>query len=188
MLTRQPRDLITAGGKREASALDCRRAATRAHRVTTSAPSQRDPGSPAASPLLAQLRHGTTFARPHSSSSPPASLSLPTTPPDSMRARASTPKRPWGLRWRSSVWFITAGALAHSGSRSLRGAHTAPCAVVGIGIATDLLVYSLIIPVLPFRLEELGYKNPSALVGYLLFAFVRARAHSPNLIFTPPCV
>jgi DHA1 family solute carrier family 18 vesicular amine transporter 1/2 len=60
--------------------------------------------------------------------------------------------------------------------------------VVGIGIATDLLVYSLIIPVLPFRLEEQGYKNPSALVGYLLFAFVRARAHSPNRIFTPPCV
>ncbi|EIN13364.1 MFS general substrate transporter [Punctularia strigosozonata HHB-11173 SS5] len=59
--------------------------------------------------------------------------------------------RPWGLRWRSSVWFVTA--------------------VVGVGMMTDLLVYSVVLPVFPFRLEGLGYKHVSDLTGWLLFAF-----------------
>ncbi|EIN13358.1 major facilitator MFS-1 [Punctularia strigosozonata HHB-11173 SS5] len=58
---------------------------------------------------------------------------------------------PWGLKWRSSVWFITL--------------------VVGFGVMTDLLVYSIVIPVFPFRLESLGYKHVSGLVSFLLFAF-----------------
>ncbi|KAI0063212.1 MFS general substrate transporter [Artomyces pyxidatus] len=66
------------------------------------------------------------------------------TPPEEARP-------PWGLKWRSSVWFITT--------------------VVGMGITTDLLVYSIVIPVLPFHLEGLDYSNVSALVGYLLFAY-----------------
>ena len=37
---------------------------------------------------------------------------------------------------------------------------------------TDLLVYSTIIPVLPFQLEHLGYQGVSGLVGWLLFAYV----------------
>ena len=37
---------------------------------------------------------------------------------------------------------------------------------------TDLLVYSIIIPVLPFHLETLGYNGISSLIGWLLFAFV----------------
>ena len=46
--------------------------------------------------------------------------------------------------------------------------------IVGIaGIATDMLVYSAIIPVFPFQLERLGYPNVSSLVGWLLFAYVR---------------
>ena len=40
------------------------------------------------------------------------------------------------------------------------------------GITTDLLVYSIIIPVLPFQLEHLGYNGVSGLVGWLLFAYV----------------
>lgn len=37
---------------------------------------------------------------------------------------------------------------------------------------TDLLVYSIVIPVLPFQLERLGYSNISGLVGWLLFGYV----------------
>ncbi|KAI0072812.1 MFS general substrate transporter [Panus rudis PR-1116 ss-1] len=59
--------------------------------------------------------------------------------------------RPWGLKWRSSVWFVTL--------------------VVALGIATDLLVYSMVVPVMPFQLESLHYDNVSSLVGWLLFAF-----------------
>jgi MFS transporter, DHA1 family, solute carrier family 18 (vesicular amine transporter), member 1/2 len=42
------------------------------------------------------------------------------------------------------------------------------------GVMTDLLVYSVVIPVFPFRLESLRYHHVSGLVGWLLFAFVRA--------------
>ncbi|EGO02763.1 hypothetical protein SERLA73DRAFT_176125 [Serpula lacrymans var. lacrymans S7.3] len=63
----------------------------------------------------------------------------------------SPPSKPWGLKWRSSVWFATV--------------------VVGFGITTDLLVYSIIIPVLPFQLEHLGYHQVSALTGWLLCAY-----------------
>ncbi|KZT23837.1 MFS general substrate transporter [Neolentinus lepideus HHB14362 ss-1] len=59
--------------------------------------------------------------------------------------------RPWGLGWRSSTWFATL--------------------VVGFGVCTDLIVYSIVIPVFPFRLEQLGYTGVSALVGYILFAY-----------------
>ncbi|KAJ7102430.1 MFS general substrate transporter [Mycena belliarum] len=58
---------------------------------------------------------------------------------------------PTGLKWRSSYWFATA--------------------VVGLGVATDLLVYSMIIPVMPFQLERLGYRSVSALTGWLLFCY-----------------
>lgn len=37
---------------------------------------------------------------------------------------------------------------------------------------TDLLVYSVVIPVIPFQLEALGYSSPSALTAYLLLAYV----------------
>jgi len=43
-----------------------------------------------------------------------------------------------------------------------------------LGITTDLLVYSMIIPVLPFQLENLKYHNVSSLTGWLLFAYVRS--------------
>ena len=40
------------------------------------------------------------------------------------------------------------------------------------GVMTDLLVYTIVIPVLPFQLERLGYNNVSGLVGWLLFGYV----------------
>ncbi|KAJ7139595.1 major facilitator superfamily domain-containing protein [Mycena epipterygia] len=58
---------------------------------------------------------------------------------------------PFGLKWRCSFWFATF--------------------IVGLGVATDLLVYSMIIPVMPFQLERLGYHSVSALTGWLLFAY-----------------
>ncbi|KAL1749154.1 major facilitator superfamily domain-containing protein [Schizophyllum fasciatum] len=63
----------------------------------------------------------------------------------------NTTPPPIGLHWRCSSWFTTI--------------------VVGLGITTDLLVYSIIIPVLPFQLQELGYGGVSGLVGWLLFAY-----------------
>ncbi|KAG1749671.1 major facilitator superfamily domain-containing protein [Suillus paluster] len=63
----------------------------------------------------------------------------------------SSNRKPWGLKWRSSVWFITT--------------------IVGFGITTDLLVYSVIIPVLPFQLERLGDHKVSSLTGWLLCAY-----------------
>lgn len=42
-----------------------------------------------------------------------------------------------------------------------------------VGITTDLLVYTIAIPVFPFRLEALAYSGVSSLVGWLLFAYVR---------------
>ena len=41
---------------------------------------------------------------------------------------------PWGLRWRSSTLFITA--------------------TVGIGLFTDLFLYGLVVPILPFILRN----------------------------------
>ncbi|KAH9927461.1 MFS general substrate transporter [Epithele typhae] len=71
--------------------------------------------------------------------------------------RADRPRRPFGLRWRSSVWFIT------------------------LGVFVDILIYSLIVPVIPFRLQDLGYDGVSGLVGWLLFAYSAAL-----VISTPP--
>ncbi|THH30179.1 hypothetical protein EUX98_g4004 [Antrodiella citrinella] len=68
--------------------------------------------------------------------------------------------KPWGLKWRSSIWFVTS--------------------VVTLGITTDLLVYSMLIPVFPFRLQKLNYSDVSGLVGWLLFAY------SAGLVATTP--
>ncbi|KAI0252708.1 MFS general substrate transporter [Lactifluus subvellereus] len=70
--------------------------------------------------------------------------------------------RPYGLQWRASPWFITL--------------------VVGMGITTDFLIYSIIIPVMPFHLQGLGYSEISALVGYLLFAYSSGLALSTPIV------
>lgn len=36
----------------------------------------------------------------------------------------------------------------------------------------DTMVYSIIIPVMPFQLKELGYHEISGRLGWLLFAYV----------------
>lgn len=68
---------------------------------------------------------------------------------------------PLGLKWRSSVWFVTL--------------------VVGAGVTTDVFFYTLIIPVIPFRLESLGFSHPSSFTGYLLLAYAAGL-----VISTPP--
>lgn len=64
-----------------------------------------------------------------------------------------TGKKPFAVEFRSSVGFVTA--------------------VVLLSIFCDLLVYSVIIPVIPFRLQSIGYDAPtsSSLTGWLLVAY-----------------
>ncbi|KAL5495566.1 hypothetical protein ACEPAI_1029 [Sanghuangporus weigelae] len=80
--------------------------------------------------------------------------------------------KPWGLKWRSSVWFIT--LIVGYGDRkslSYRRSIRLTTLMNKLGLLTDLMVYSVIIPVVPFQLEKLGYGSPSALTGWLLFAY-----------------
>ena len=56
------------------------------------------------------------------------------------------------------------------------------------GITTDLLVYSIIIPVMPFQLEHLKYLRVSALTGWLLCAYVRPPPPVPRSLAQPPTV
>ncbi|WVW87013.1 hypothetical protein I302_109069 [Kwoniella bestiolae CBS 10118] len=60
-------------------------------------------------------------------------------------------KAPWGVKWRSSSWFITT--------------------VVTLGVITDILTYTIVVPVLPYRLQSLNYTNISTLTSWLLFAY-----------------
>ena len=107
--------------------------------------------------------------------------------------RSSPGKEPWGLRWRSSLGFVTFGAhfpCTQSRDRILnlnvyravvmlgaflrRDTHELEAHPVSqTGILTDLLVYSLIIPVVPYQLEALGYDGIGAKISWLLVAFVR---------------
>ncbi|RPD81570.1 MFS general substrate transporter [Lentinus tigrinus ALCF2SS1-7] len=80
---------------------------------------------------------------------------------EEIREKKKGSRPPWGLVWRSSIWFIT---LA-----------------VGLGVTTDILVYSMIVPIIPFRLQSLGYEGVSGLVGWLLFAYSAAL-----VVSTPP--
>ncbi|KAG5646072.1 hypothetical protein DXG03_004495 [Asterophora parasitica] len=62
------------------------------------------------------------------------------------KLRGKPRRRPLGFGWRSSYWFTTF--------------------MVGLGVATDLLTYTIIIPVMPFHLEKLGCDVvPEAIVG-----------------------
>ncbi|KPV72222.1 uncharacterized protein RHOBADRAFT_3987, partial [Rhodotorula graminis WP1] len=58
---------------------------------------------------------------------------------------------PFCLRQRSSTWFI---AFA-----------------VGWGVLVDLSSYSLVVPVVPFRLEALGYDDIGGKTGWLVAAY-----------------
>ncbi|WVQ72794.1 hypothetical protein IAR50_002354 [Cryptococcus sp. DSM 104548] len=53
-------------------------------------------------------------------------------------------------QWRSAAWFITL--------------------VVTYGIAIDTLTDAIVVPILPYRLQDLGYHNIASGTGQLLFA------------------
>ncbi|GAA5865619.1 hypothetical protein JCM3774_002073 [Rhodotorula dairenensis] len=75
-------------------------------------------------------------------------------PPSDADCDDSTSKyhrAPLCLRTRSSTWFI---ALA-----------------VGFGVLVDLSSYSLAVPVIPFRLQELGYGDVGGKTGWLVSAY-----------------
>ncbi|KAK0457187.1 major facilitator superfamily domain-containing protein [Desarmillaria tabescens] len=57
----------------------------------------------------------------------------------------------WGWKWRSSYWFVTF--------------------VMWLGTVVDVLTFALSIPVVPFQLKALGYKDVVSLNGWLLFAY-----------------
>ncbi len=83
-----------------------------------------------------------------------------------------TPSKPIGLKLRASSWTITFVI----GLSCERFCGLPFFQLISIffgfpGIAVDLLVYSIIIPVIPFQLEKLGYSNISALTGWLLFCY-----------------
>ncbi|KAK0237136.1 MFS general substrate transporter [Armillaria nabsnona] len=62
-----------------------------------------------------------------------------------------TEECPWGWKWRSSYWFATF--------------------VMWLGAVVDVLVFALSIPVVPFQLKALGYKDVASLTGWLMFAY-----------------
>ncbi|KAG6891111.1 hypothetical protein C0995_014201 [Termitomyces sp. Mi166 len=79
---------------------------------------------------------------------------------DQDQVERSVRRAPFGLRWRSSYWFTTFTVM--------------------LGIIVDVLVYTIIVPVMPFHLEQLGYHGVSALTGWLLFAY------SAGLVLSTP--
>ncbi|KAI0090022.1 major facilitator superfamily domain-containing protein [Irpex rosettiformis] len=68
--------------------------------------------------------------------------------------------KPWGLRWRCSPWYA---------SEILKDLNIP--SYTAKGLLVDLMVYTIIVPVLPFRLQDLGYTGISGLTGWLLFAY-----------------
>ncbi|KAK0476206.1 major facilitator superfamily domain-containing protein [Armillaria novae-zelandiae] len=60
-------------------------------------------------------------------------------------------KYPWGWKWRSSYWFVTF--------------------VMWLGTVVDVLCLALTMPVVPFQLKALGYKDVASLTGWLMFAY-----------------
>ncbi|KAM0755934.1 MFS general substrate transporter [Meredithblackwellia eburnea MCA 4105] len=60
-------------------------------------------------------------------------------------------KVPFGLRWRTSTAFISL--------------------TVGLGVVVDLSGYGLIVPIVPYRLQELGYDQVAQKSGWLVGAY-----------------
>ncbi|WWC95471.1 hypothetical protein V866_002335 [Kwoniella sp. B9012] len=79
------------------------------------------------------------------------------------KPRSKSP--PWGASWRSSTWYITI--------------------VVAYGAMTEALCYMVGVPVIPFRLEDLGYEHISTKASWFLFSYCIAIAVStlPTAIF-----
>jgi len=53
---------------------------------------------------------------------------------------------------------------------------------IGLGILTDLVIYTLIIPVVPYQLRDLGYDGIGAKMSWLYVAFVRPFQHPNRLV------
>ncbi|KAK0216213.1 MFS general substrate transporter [Armillaria fumosa] len=68
-----------------------------------------------------------------------------------MFPRTDVQECPWGWKWRSSYWFVTF--------------------VMWLGTVVDVLIFALSIPVVPFQLKALGYKDVASLTGWLMFAY-----------------
>lgn len=87
---------------------------------------------------------------------------------------SSHKRRPLGLEWRASSWTVTFVIGLGSSPLSIIAGSVEIHTIYHIllGIAVDLLVYSVIISVMPFHLEHLGYSKISSRTGWLLFAFV----------------
>ncbi len=100
---------------------------------------------------------------------PPSTSSPVDNPSD--RPRRELLIKPLGCKWRSSYGFVTFVVWLGTFGLNLffrpNNLHSKP------GIATDLLVYAMVIPIVPFQLEKPGYKHPASLTGWLLFAYVR---------------
>ena len=79
---------------------------------------------------------------------------------------------PVGLKWRSGYWYVTFVVWLGTSAFQISGSFETHYRIF-LGIAVDLVAYSVVIPVLPFHLEAMGHKNVSSLTGYLLFAYVR---------------
>ncbi|ORY87388.1 hypothetical protein BCR35DRAFT_302124 [Leucosporidium creatinivorum] len=73
---------------------------------------------------------------------------LKRTPAASVKQEEKLGRPPFFLRYRASTAFITL--------------------TVGLGILVDLAGYSLVVPVIPFRLEELGYTGVASKSGWLI--------------------
>jgi len=70
---------------------------------------------------------------------------------------------PWGLRWRSSTWFIVL--------------------TVAVGIFTDLFLYAVIVPVLPFVLTDRIHIPESKIQKYL--SGLLAAYAAASFVFSP---
>lgn len=95
----------------------------------------------------------------------------------------------WGVRWRSSYWFVT--FVVWLGKKKFFAVDYN--LIPHLGVLTDLIVYSIIVPVIPFELEHLGYSDVSTLTGWLMFSYVRSSLCSGACFLTScvvdwPCV
>jgi len=81
-------------------------------------------------------------------------------------------KKPVGLQWRASSWTITLFVgLSKYKKSSLHQVVTVDLIIRFLGIAVDLLAHTILVPVLPFQLERLGYSNVSVWTGWLFFCY-----------------
>jgi MFS family permease len=95
--------------------------------------------------------------------SPRLASSVSGTPDVPIRHLLDKKRPPWGLKWRSHTAFILA--------------------TVGVGIFTDLFLYGIIVPILPFMLRDRMQVPPEDIqsrIDYLLATYA-----SGSVLFSP---